>query len=221
VQLVVGKNGWFYRYEIYALFAAIACALFLGRAHLAGPLTPRLGFRVYLIVAALGFPYLLGTGQAAGAANNIYEQQYQMHRFVSQFYKQPVAVNDLGWVAYRNDQYVLDLWGLGSEQARAIHQKLPDPAAKRAHVEALVNAKDVRLAILYENRLSDLIPGSWRPLARMHLGHARISAGGSTVTFFATELAEATEIACQLAAFAKTLPPSVGFEQVVGCASER
>ena len=29
----------------------------------------------------------------------------------------PVAVNDLGWVAWRNDEYVLDLWGLASLQA--------------------------------------------------------------------------------------------------------
>lgn len=33
------------------------------------------------------------------ASRNIYEQQYQMHRFVVDYYRDAVAVNDLGFVA--------------------------------------------------------------------------------------------------------------------------
>ena len=36
---------------------------------------------------------------------NIYYQQQQMHRFAADYYKGNVAVNDLGWVAYKNDNY--------------------------------------------------------------------------------------------------------------------
>lgn len=32
--------------------------------------------------------------------NETYRQQYQLHRFVTQFWRQPVAVNDLGWMSH-------------------------------------------------------------------------------------------------------------------------
>ena len=64
--------------------------------------------------------YLLVTTQTPAAALSIHEQQHQMHRFATRYFPHPVAVNDLGWVAYDNDQRVLDLWGLGSEAARRL-----------------------------------------------------------------------------------------------------
>ena len=41
-----------------------------------------------------------------------------MRRFVLEHVKAPVAVNDVGLVAYRNPYMVLDLIGLGSEEVR-------------------------------------------------------------------------------------------------------
>lgn len=52
------------------------------------------------------------------AASDLYEQQYQMARLAQSFYRRAVAVNDLGLVAHGNNNYALDLWGLGSEQVR-------------------------------------------------------------------------------------------------------
>jgi hypothetical protein len=50
--------------------------------------------------------YVKGTLETPLAGRGVYEQQYQMHRFAVEFYKRPVAVNDLGWVSYRNPNYV-------------------------------------------------------------------------------------------------------------------
>ena len=63
-------------------------------------------------------PYVAAALVTPFAARNIYEQQYQMGRFAREIYNRPVAVNDLGLVAYKNTNFVLDLWGLGSEEVR-------------------------------------------------------------------------------------------------------
>ena len=49
----------------------------------------------------------------------VYEQQFQMHRFLANFPGRIVAVNDLGLVSYDRPPglYVLDLWGLASPEA--------------------------------------------------------------------------------------------------------
>ncbi|MDX1696293.1 MAG: hypothetical protein R3208_21185, partial [Ketobacteraceae bacterium] len=60
-----------------------------------------------------GAPYVVNLVTVPIASNNIYQQQYQMHRFAVEYYNKPLAVNDLGYVSYNNDNYVLDLWGAG------------------------------------------------------------------------------------------------------------
>jgi hypothetical protein len=50
-----------------------------------------------------------------------------VHRFAVE-YSEPVAVIDLGWVTYRNDEYVLDLWGL------ALKPRASCSAPKAAHL---------------------------------------------------------------------------------------
>lgn len=68
-----------------------------------------------------------------------------MHRFAVDYYGKPVAVNDLGYVSFRNDHYVLDLAGLGSLRALACREKGCGPN----WMNALAKAHDVDLAMIY------------------------------------------------------------------------
>lgn len=224
-HVLFGRYNWFFRYELYALFAGFACLLFLGRATLRAALAGMAGegasaggssLRILVLVPAIllvaGARYLDGTVLARDAANNVYDQQYQMHRFAVEFYKRPVAVNDLGWVAYRNPNYVLDLWGLGSEEARRVH----GTANAGETFRALADRHDVGLVMVYEDWLGAALPRRWVPVARLHLSADPIIVGGRTVTFFATRADRVGEIALLLQSFSRTLPPGVGLDFAAG-----
>ena len=114
LQLAIGQFNWFHRYEVYAVaFTVLVASTALAE-------TTRLWRGVIVAgLLAVGFPYAQALWQTPDAASNVYQQQYQMHRFVADFYRKPVAVNDLGWVSYRRPAgvRVLDLWGLASPEA--------------------------------------------------------------------------------------------------------
>lgn len=213
-HLALGRYGWFGRYEVY-LLAALGCLLLycyrneLGRWYHRTP-----GWRgaaaTIVAMALLGAPYLRATWLTPQGANNIYEQQYQMHRFAVSF-GGPVAVNDLGRVAYRNEAYVLDLAALGSTEALR--------AARTGEVgwqRRLVRRHGVELAMLYDDWAQDWLPGDWVLLARLSLGRRRVTPARDSVEFYATSPAAAAAIRPRLAAFAATLPEGVRFETVGG-----
>jgi hypothetical protein len=154
---------------------------------------------------AVGYPYIYTTLKTPLGSNNIYEQQYQMHRFATEFYDGPVAVTDLGWVSFRNDHYVLDLFGLAHRSA--VEARL---RGDRAYMDDLTRQYDVHLAMLYGVWYPDL-PERWRPVAELRLGRQRLTPAESVVTFYALDAAAEPRIRSLLREFSETLPPGVGF----------
>jgi hypothetical protein len=71
-----------------------------------------------MAASRLSMSYVEAEAEIPLASTNIHIQQAQMARFVADYWRQPVAVNDLGLVAYRGGEYTLDLWGLASQEAR-------------------------------------------------------------------------------------------------------
>jgi hypothetical protein len=208
-----GRFGWLDRYEIY-ITATMAAALGyvwrrpLGRVLGAG------GWRYAALLAAVpavGWTYLWTTAITPVASNEIYRQQYQMHRFATNYLKAPVAINDLGLVAYRNPNYVLDLWGLGREEIR---RTMRDPTARARAIAATTDRYGVGAAMLYENWFRDVLPPAWRPVARFGLGRPPLAVDTATVTVFATVPGDADRLRALFASFAQTLPPGVVFESV-------
>lgn len=201
------------RYENYAMAAAGALILYRHRALIARVARRVPGWLTGLAVAAgigLLFPIdLKYTALTPLAANNIYEQQYQMHRFVTEFYRGPVAVNDLGWVAYRNDRYVLDLWGLAD--AEAARERLSQTPGWMGRVTA---RRGIDLAMIYERWLGRFVPPGWAPVARLELGRWRVTPADRVVTFYATRPEAAAGLRELLAAFAATLPAGAKLELV-------
>lgn len=214
----LGAWGWYYRYEIYALAATLAGLLVIWHREIAAYITeatPRAIVGVAVLLLLSTAPYLRGTLLSPRAGLGIYDQQYQMRRFVVDYYRRPVAVNDLGWVSYRNPNYVLDLWGLASEAARK--KRLLDPTP--GWPETLTRAHDVGLAIIYETWFEGAIPAIWQPLARLEGAHHLVIGGGNFVTFYATSPAAAPAALDALHRFSATLPANVATLTVTDSAS--
>ena len=190
-----GRYGYFFRYEVYA----VAAAWFALVSAVSGPWRPK----VYVLGALLlGLPYLQAMRDTPGACRRIYEQQYQMHRWVTEFYPHPVAVNDLGWVSYKNDLPVLDLMGLGNEKVCALRTS---GQFDTSHMEALANDYGVHMALIFTEWFDEIgLPSSWKKVGSLRT--YVFTGPGYLVDFYTTPLADEAEVREALEAFQASLP---------------
>jgi hypothetical protein len=204
-HLVFGQYGWFNRYEVY-IMALAAAALSWGVAQ-ARPRLSALQWSLAKAALVLGLgvaamPYVTTAIVTPVAASDVYEQQYQMGRFARSFYRHAVGVNDLGLVAYGNTDYVLDLWGLGSEDVRLARTAGEYGPAEMA---ALADTHGVGLVMIYEAWFPKGLPSGWTKVAVLETRTATLSQ--RNITFYRTPLADAAEVSSALSAFKATLPP--------------
>jgi len=203
-----GGWGWWYRYEIYAVATTAAAAIVLWHTEIRS-YVHRANTRAVVIVAlammGISAFYMRGTLMTPFAGRSIYEQQFQMHRFAVDFYRQPVAVNDLGWVSYRNPQYVLDLWGLGSEEARKARLITHPPG----WLDDLTRAHHVGLAMIYTKWFAGDIPANWRVVGELRSFHTHVTAAQDDVTVYATSPANVPDARAALQRFAASSPADV------------
>lgn len=197
-HVALGEFGGHVRYEVYALTLLASVSLFAARALLQN--WPARLLTVILLLA-VGWPQLRNTVATPAASRNIHEQQHQMHRFVTEFHPVPTAVHDLGWVAYRNPQPVLDLIGLGTEEVRALRMA---GRYDQAAVERLLRARGVRLIMVYEASFGPLLPRDWSKVAELRTSW--VVTGGDRVAFFVPDAAEVPLVQARLCRFRDTLP---------------
>ncbi len=213
LHMMVGQIGWYGRYEIYILVFMLLILIYVWRGILRAAVD-RQRLAAPLAVVVLGFAgatYLNVLLTIPVASNNIYQQQYQMHRFITEHYKAPVAVNDLGWVSFRNEHYVLDLYGLASREALEYRQTALDSS----WMNDLAEHHDVRLAMIYEGWFGDP-PDNWQPLGKIHLGRVKITPAFPSVTIYALDEATEREVVAMLGDFIQTLPDGVIFTDPAG-----
>ncbi|MDF2766153.1 MAG: putative rane protein of unknown function [Rhodospirillales bacterium] len=199
----------FGRYEAYILILDLAFLAMLAAPRLADLAKAR-GSALALIAAGLLLTPLWPTALARLAtvplaADNIASQQREMRRFATEFWGGPVAVNDLGWVSYRNDAYVLDLWGLGYEEAR--RRRI---SGERGWAEELLRRRDVALMMVYDGWLGREVPPGWVPMGRLVLTRKRMSPAEAEVGFYARP-DRAQELADAVRRFAAGLPEGATF----------
>jgi hypothetical protein len=200
--MVIGRFGWFGRYEVYALIFAtliLGCAASIPRSRMFGPFA--------LALFYLATPYIKNTMQTPQAAHEIYRQQFQIHRFMDGFYRANTAVNDIGLASYRHpaNVYVLDVDGLASLEVATTDDR------SAAWLQAVAERHDAGLAILFPAWFH--IPTSWVAVGRMcNADSAKIVSGGRCVDFYSTRPSSSAEIRSDLARFAPTLPAGVTFE---------
>jgi hypothetical protein len=202
------------RYEGYSWLFLILVGLFLAGEPVARWINAIHSARrsvIFTLIASLALlipalPNLWLLSLTPAGSNNIYSQHYQMHRFVTDFYKAPAAVNDLGYVAYKNDFYVLDLWGLASREAlQSRNSGTPvdwmSPLAASHHVE---------LVMIYADWFPS-VPVEWQEVGELVIKSPRVTVAGDRVTFFAVSPQASEKIEASLRDFIPTLPPTAEF----------
>jgi hypothetical protein len=214
MHLVAGRYGWYNRYEIYIWTFLLLVVIYLAGEEASRRITKDSSFTqvtnlattigIFIILTSLS--YLVGIITLPTAANNIYEQQYQMHRFAVEYYQKPIAVNDLGYVSYKNNHYVLDLWGLISPQV--FEHRVHDQSS--TWMDNLAKSKDVEFAMIYEAEFND-IPDKWIKIGELHLGHSTISPLYGSVSFYALSENAKLDAIPKLEALVMTLPSGVEF----------
>lgn len=203
-HLLLGQIGWMHRYEPYAIASLLAAVLLAGSA--AGP-GPGVGLRALALVAiaAAGIVYMPKLWLSyTWAPRAIHLQQGQMARFAQDYLAGPVAVNDIGRVAWGNPSYVLDLWGLASAEARRARLGPAEPPAGWAG--ALTDRHGVRVAMIYDRWIRSGVGPSWRRVATLSLDPPHGALAGTAVAIYATDPAFVDDLRARLAAFAPTLP---------------
>ena len=211
-HLGFGQYDLFHRYEVYVCALASVTLIWI-----VAQLLPRLpvGNRSVTAVitgATIGFaslPYLSAALQTPFASRGIYEQQHQMGRFARDFFPRPVAVNDLGLVSWRNSNFVLDLWGLGSEAVRKAKQS---GAYGPAQIASLAELRGIELAMIYDRWFPSGVPASWIKVAVLHT--TPVTAALGDVAFYRTTNADQSKLARALDVFEAQLPPRVTLERL-------
>jgi len=182
-HLAAGRIGWYSRYDVSISAVTLLAILYVARDGLARWIEQTKAVIAAALAvlwsAAIGGYYVVGLIHVPLGASNIEEQQFQMHRFATEYYRAPVAVNDLGYVAFRNPGYVLDLMGLASPELQGLAEEPTDLSwmndATRRH--------GVELAMVYDSWFPKR-PPNWRKVGELRLGRKRVTVAGDTVAFY-------------------------------------
>ena len=216
IHLIVAPLGWFYRYEAYLIGFSIVVLGLVYRPYFLNlfgahpknyPQTIALGLLAFALIP----PLLLRAKsffEIPRASRNIYQQQYQMSRFVQDFYPDAwVACNDIGAICYYNDRlHCLDLFGLGN--LSVVRAKFTG-AFNRQFIEELVRSHPVAVIMIYEAWFKDIgIPNDWIKVGEWKVSD-RLVLGGDTVAFYAPNEAKKDQLLRNLKLFKSQLPADV------------
>lgn len=202
LHLGFGQYGWFGRYEVYVL-AGVTPALLLLLSEVAGRRSTWVAPVVCGFYLLGGLPYLLRTAQTPFAARSILTQQGSTKLFARAL-AEPIAVNDLGLVAYQSPHPVLDLWGLGSPDALSARLK-----GEPLYPARLLDSHGVEVAAVYESWFIGQISPQWVPVARIVQTAPEAIVVDRNVAIFATNAPAQRRARAALEAVRESLPPDV------------
>jgi hypothetical protein len=210
---------WFYRYNAYIIFFGI---LILSSTII--DLKPKAclqkiswkNSKLYLVglilIAIISFPFAKRAFTAIQltpqATNNIYEQQYQMGRFLAKFYRgDAVAVNDIGAVSYMTNIQILDLWGLGNLELAKLKMN------KGYNTEQIYNSAKkmgVTISIVYDEWFDYCggIPSQWIKIGQWKVSN-NVVLGENTVSIYAVNAAATDQLISNLKSFKTDMPKDI------------
>ena len=197
-HLVLGCIGWMDRYEAYALLMLAAGLIMAGQWRV-----PSLA-----VIAACSGLLLWQQKDFIDNPRAIHLQHTQMARFAQDFATTPVAVNDLGRVAWGNNNYVLDLWGLANAQAREMRLSQPQDG----WAGELVRAQNVPLVMVYDHWIDEGLGLDWTRLGALRMQNPAGFLGGAEVQFYAADPSFTTSLTAALRLWEKGLPRDAVFE---------
>lgn len=220
LHLLFARTSWFFRYEAYLVGVGLfVLAYSLRNSHIISgwkwPNSINLRTAVSLVaIFIIASPFILRAGQSLiriqQATRNIYEQQFQMARFLHEYYDgQAVGANDIGAINYYADIDCFDLWGLGTmEVARArISGAYDSDLAYR-----MTRDYGVKIAIIYKEWFDVDVPGGvpreWIPVGTWRILDNKIC-GDDVVNFYAVDPDEKDRLVASLREFSEKLPARV------------
>jgi hypothetical protein len=142
------------------------------------------------------------------ASKNIYEQQYQMARFIKTYYEgSTIALNDIGAVNFFADVRCLDLAGLGTYEVTQLMRH------RQYHTQdmlRLARQAGVKVALLYDNWYAPIggLPRDWVWVGQWTIPD-NVVTGGDTVSIYAVDESETASLLQNLKDFAPRLPSDV------------
>lgn len=214
LHLTFASTGWFYRYEAYLFCcsAPIFCVMFYKSKELflAYPAIYKrqmfaAGFILFLLLP-VGLRSVVAFAKSKQACINIYEQQYQMGRFIAKFYHEtPVAVNDIGVISFKSEARNLDLWGLGSID---VAKSKKEGYSTVFFLDSLSRQRNVLLAIVYDSWFTDSLLNRWRKVATWKIEN-NVICGDDIVSFYAIDTSNYAAIKQNLMKFESDLPAGV------------
>jgi hypothetical protein len=209
IHLTFAKTGWVYRYEAYiVVIGLIAVALNIADIIKFGERKLRIAVLALtaLMILSCGIRTFNSITDVSTMSRNIYEQQFQMSRFLGQFYDNyTVTLGDIGACTYFTNIRLLDLVSLGSIEPLKLRITKKFNADE---IEILAKTKNAKIAILYKDAFLDYIPPSWIEAGDWKISN-NIGCFKDRVTFYAVNLVEAVRLKINLIEFNKHLPPSV------------
>ena len=207
-HLFAGRIGWAARYEHYVIvIAAIALvpALARGRA-----------FRAVGMAAALASAaYFLWMNASVynWTARGVYLQHAQMARIEAELPGVPVAVNDIGRVAWAQDAPVVDLWGLAYADARRARQEA-EGGPVPGWAGALADAKGARYAMVYADWFKDGIGADWQLVATLTTPAPIGILGSEVVSIYAIDPTIEDDLRTVIERLAPSMPEGATLTQV-------
>jgi len=213
-QLSFASTGYLYRYEAYLFFCLMIILPLIfykyGRqvlhqldSFISKVLSLSLVFFLFFPIVLRSIAALDKTSQAC---INIYDQQYQMAMFTKQYYNQsPVALNDIGAVAYYTKSRIVDLWGLANiavTKSKREHFWTPD------FLDSLCRADKVQMAVVYDSWFPDSLTKKWSKAATWQI-QRNVICGDSIVSFYTLAPSSKNILQQRLKSFEPQLPVSV------------
>ena len=159
-------------------------------------------FIIFLIIENI--PQL---GKTLVASCNIYEQQYQMSKFLNKYYNESsVAINDIGLISFNTEVKLTDLEGLGSID---VLKSKRNKYFNQEFIYDLAKIREIKIAILYDSWFEDIgLPKNWIKVGEWKISN-NVICGDDVVTFYAVELTEKDNLILNLKDFFDELPETV------------
>jgi hypothetical protein len=202
-HVLAGRYGWFGRYHIYILAAIIPSLAWpfrnrLGR--IARP--PGAAGRLALLVLPLTVFLLpeIAVTVKTPLASRVIRLQHGVMRSIALTYGERVAVNDIGWVSYRNPDHVLDLWGLANDESRRHCLE-----RGTGWVGDLVERDGAGLVMIYADLFQGEIPPEWIKAATLGMS-GPVVVGFPVVDIFVTPAGDPERVANLLYTVSEGLP---------------
>jgi hypothetical protein len=142
------------------------------------------------------------------AMKNIYEQQYQMAKFIDKFYSgKEVALNDIGAVNFFADLHCIDLIGLGTNE---IADERISKKFNSSSLNEIAKNKNVKIGIVYDKWVQEdiRIPNDWIKVGVWKIPDNYIC-GDDEVSFYAVGRDEKEHLIKNLKSFSGELPVTV------------